>query len=91
MTDLPTTFRRNPTALQRSLDGETVLYLPATDAVVVLDIIGSEVWNLLDTQVSADEVNQVLAVRFDQPVERVSHDTAPLFTELWAGGWLVDG
>lgn len=82
-------FRRNPEVLQRSVDGETVLYQPSSDEVVVLDAVGSAVWRQIDGPLSVDELNGALAVLFEQPRERIDSDVAPLLAELWAGDWLI--
>ena len=84
-------FRRNPEVLQRSIDGETVLYLPSSDDVVVLDVVGSAVWRQIDGPVTADTLNDAVALLFDQPRERIEEDLAPLLAELWAGAWLISG
>lgn len=83
------TIERNPSVLQRSVDGETVLYLPATDEVVVLDGIGSVVWGELGDALTSAELAARLADFFDQPVDRVTADLAPLLAQLSAGGWLA--
>lgn len=82
-------IRRNPEVLERSLDGETVLYLPSTDAVVVLDVIGSAVWRHLDAPVTMPALSNALAAAFEQPIERIESDIAPLIEELLAGAWIV--
>lgn len=82
-------FRRNPAVLQRSIDGETVLYRALTDEVVVLDVVGSAVWQQIDGLLSVADLTAKLALLFDQPGARIEEDTAPLLAELWAGGWLI--
>lgn len=84
-------FRRNPAVLQRSVDGETVLYLPSSDEAVVLDVVGSAVWRQIDGPLGVDDLTDALAVLFGQPRERIEEDTAPLIAELLAGGWLIAG
>ena len=87
--DVSEILRRNASVLQRSIDGETVLYLPATDDVIVLDDIGSVVWDELDEPSTQADLAARLADRFDQPVDRVAADIDPLLAQLSAGGWLA--
>lgn len=61
MTPEAALFVRNSQVLERSLDGELVLYQPATDDVTLLDHIGGLIWSHLTTPISIASMSTLLA------------------------------
>ena len=84
-------LRSGARVLQRTVDGTHVLYEPVSDAVVVLDAIGSLVWDLVDESGSVDAIVDALAARFDQPHEVIAGDVGALLQELAEAGFVELG
>lgn len=73
---------RSPHVLQRSLDGEYVLYHSGTDSAMVLDAVGSMVWNALESAPTTQELVEVLAAQFDRRPDEIATDLEPLLVDL---------
>ena len=81
-------IRRAGIVRWRSLEGDHVIYQPATDEVMGLDAVGSLVWDLLEHEPTRPELTAALAERFDEPVERIVDDVAPLLDRLCDAGMI---
>ena len=82
-------IRKNPSVLQRSLEGRHVLYRPDTDEAMGLDAVGSVVWDLLESGATRDHLVDALADRFDVARERIAEDLEPLLAGLVDAGMIA--
>lgn len=82
---------RAETAVTLELDGEILVYLPATRDVHRLDRIGALVWNLLDGRATVDELVSDLAAAFEVDQDMVRGHVADLLHQLGAAFLLAGG
>lgn len=79
MTDL---LQRVPDLTFQDLDGEVLVLLPGSGGVLHLNQTASDVWALLEEDTSQEEVAELLARAYEQDVERVRSELAPLLDLL---------
>lgn len=85
-------FTPRPTAglLAMELEGELLLLDPRTNRLHVLDRLGTAIWNVLDGEVTVDELARDLAEVFDTPADTVRADLGQLVDALRAAALLDD-
>lgn len=79
-----------PGLIAVSIDGETVVYDPASDVLHRLDRPASAVWARLDGTVTVHALADRIADDLGAPLETVRRDVAALTGTLWERG-LLDG
>jgi hypothetical protein len=77
------TVRRNENVVWNIVDGESVLLNPETGNYYGLNRTATEIWKALDVSRTTEELESLLASRFNAPMETLSHIEA-LLDELLA-------
>lgn len=80
------TFCKSRQAAHRQVEGQTIIILPQTEDVVVLNETGAEVWNLSDGVRTAAAVAEAVAMQFHIPLEVAQADVAALYRQLVEAG-----
>lgn len=75
-------WRKKAGLADEELDGERLVWDPASGQLARLDRIGSLVWACLDEPVGLDELSAELAAAFDAPPADVRADVAALLRRL---------
>ncbi len=88
--DLPVVVvARGPEAVEQLVDGDTVVYVPSTEKMVLLDPVATQVWAQLATPLAMTELCQRLAEQFDVDVAQVASDLVVPFDTLVRNGVLT--
>jgi hypothetical protein len=72
------------------LDGNLNLYDAVTDSVHVLNSTASDIWRLLDSERSLDEIAQILADAYSAPAADIKGHIANTISTFAERGLLVD-
>ena len=78
--------RRSRGVAHRQVEDQTVIIVPRTSEVVVLNGTGSVVWQLSDGENDLDAVVAEVAARFEAPPSEVRRDVEQLYQQLIAAG-----
>jgi Coenzyme PQQ synthesis protein D (PqqD) len=79
-------LQRVPDVVFQELDGEVLVLAPGQTAVLHLNPTASDVWDLLATASSSEELATLLARGYGVPVEQVAADLAALLPVLLEHG-----
>ena len=88
-------MRQNPDVVYRCVAGEHIL-IPVGSAAVnrsgmfVLNQVGAEIWNMLETPMSFEEIADELIRRYDAEPETIRKDVTELLERLKTDGLLLD-
>ncbi|MGH9282327.1 MAG: PqqD family protein [Acidimicrobiales bacterium] len=82
-------WRQHPGLVEEELDGERVVWDPASGRVARLDRIGSLVWACLDGSTGLDELSGDLADAFAADPGTVRADVEQLVARLAELGFLI--
>jgi hypothetical protein len=74
--------RRAPGVLDQQVDGQTVVYVPSSRAMMTLNETATAVLDLVGDGIALSELCAVLARQFGQDVAVVARDLAGLFNTL---------
>lgn len=77
--------------LAEEVDGQLLLLKTGSSDVLHLDAVASNVWRLLVTSPTREELAAVLAATYDVPVARVATDLVPALEVLRSRGLLHEG
>lgn len=77
---------RNRGVAHRQVDDQTIIVVPKTGEVMVLNTTGSVVWELSDGRHDAEEVAAELAARFEVSMEDARSDVRGIYRDLISAG-----
>ena len=77
---------RNPSAVDRLVDGEAVIVLPEQGTVKVLNRVGSRVWSLIDGKRCVADIAGIICDEYDVSAEQALQDLLAFLAELEARG-----
>jgi hypothetical protein len=80
---------RTPSVASRSLDGEAVLVHPAHGKVIVLNGVGSRLWELMDGQRSVSQIAGMIADEYDVSMVKAESDALAFCQDLVGRGLLT--
>ncbi|HZT97450.1 MAG TPA: PqqD family protein [Chloroflexota bacterium] len=78
--------RRSRDIAHREVEGQTVIVLPRTNEILVLNETGACIWELSDGGRTEAEVVEGLRARFDIDRETAARDVAALYDQLIEAG-----
>lgn len=81
-----TAWRRDPGVLWRRSGDRRLLLPPNEDEVVLLEGVGSLVWDALETPMSEEQLIEDLASHFDVEMMRVGTDVTAFLDQLCSLG-----
>jgi hypothetical protein len=68
------------------LDGELVLYDPATQRVHVLNATAAFAWNMCDGGHTADDIVATLASKYPESPRQIENDVVEILRRFWDEG-----
>ena len=82
-------FAKDTRIVTRCIAGETVIVpirhdTANLDSIYTLNEIGTQIWNLLDRQVSFDKMVQLIADEYEVSIEQASEDIEEFLKKLQA-------
>lgn len=83
------TFRRNPDAAFRVVDGQALIVMPKEAKMVTLNAVGTRVWELLEGRTAA-EIAATLILEFDVSEEEATADTISFLEILFMKEMAID-
>lgn len=78
-------MKRSAAALWRTAPGFLTVTRPGVD-VLTVEGPGADIWNLLEQEISFEELAERLAERYSAPLETVRADLAPMIDRFAAEG-----
>ena len=81
--------QKNPEVIHRELDDEAVLVLPGEGQVLVLNVVASLVWSLIDGVAGSDAMSEAVTQAFKVDSETARHDTTEFLQTLAARGAII--
>jgi hypothetical protein len=89
MSTLEQTFNHSQGCVSRIFDLETVVILPQTGQVVVLNEVGSIIWKLIDGNRDVNEIVKVICEQYNVEKEQAERDVSEFIEKLLIRGMLV--
>jgi hypothetical protein len=80
---LQTLIQRNPEMVTSNIDGEIVMMSIENGEYYGLDEIGSRIWELLETPISADKLISCLLIEFDVEEVVCKTDTLDFLNDMF--------
>ncbi|MCH2189810.1 MAG: PqqD family protein [Gammaproteobacteria bacterium] len=89
MTSNTQLFQRNPDILYSTIDNEIVMIDENFESYFGLHAVGAEIWNLLQTPHSIEQIADNLIERYDVSMHKCMIDLHCLFDELIANNMIL--
>ena len=74
----------HPDISARIYDGEAVIISPATNRVVMLNPVGSRIWELIDGEASPDDIAVALTAEFEVELQHARQSVQAFLDQLTA-------
>ena len=79
----------HPQVASRIVDGEALIVLADSGEVIVLNRVGSRLWELMDGSRSVGEIVEAIVTEFDTTQEQAEQDVGAFIRELVENRMLV--
>lgn len=81
--DILTKFpARSSQIASRIIEGEAIIVIPQEGVSIVLNAVGSRIWELLDGKKTVKDIIDTIIVEFETPSEEAQQDVCDFFKQL---------